>query len=214
MDPTKTTESNHIRMELLDKLPMDYKHMFVDATEYKTDGFAMLRDLIANLCPAGTQNKLFSMAAFVNLTREPGETEAALFARARGLKSSLHGVSAEDLLPIKVLTVLESLYPNLVERYLQGDTRVVNANLNDLEALMLVAERSATAMFPSRASDSPFSANRASNSKGSSPKPAGDSKDSDDKDPKKSRLPPDWMTLPRNWDVITATAKENKLCVV
>jgi hypothetical protein len=62
MDPTKTVESNHIRMELLENLPTEYKYMFVDATEYKNDGFAMLRDLIVNLRPAGTQNKLLSMA--------------------------------------------------------------------------------------------------------------------------------------------------------
>jgi hypothetical protein len=35
MDPTKTVVSNHIWMELLEKLPTEYKYMFVDATEYK-----------------------------------------------------------------------------------------------------------------------------------------------------------------------------------
>jgi hypothetical protein len=209
MDPSKTVESNHIRMELLEKLPTDYKYMFVDASEYKNDGFAMLRDLIVNLRPAGTQNKLLSMAAFANLAREPNETEAALFARARGLKSSLHGVLAEDLMPIKMLTVLESSYPTLVERYLQNDARVVNANLNELEALML-AERTAASMFPSRASDSPFSANRATNSKAPAPAPA----PADGKDQKKATPPPDWLNLPRDWRHITKTVREGERCVV
>jgi hypothetical protein len=211
MDPTKTVESNHIRMELLEKLPMDYKYMFVDAVEYKNDGFAMVRDLIVNLRPAGTQNKLLSMAAFANLAREPNETEAALFARARSLKTSLTGVLAEDLMPIKMLTVLENSYPNLVERYLQNDSRVVNAGLNELEALML-AERTAATMFPSRAPDSQFSANRATNSKtpAASPSPA----PADPNDPKRRQPPPDWLNLPRDWRHITKTIKEGERCVV
>jgi hypothetical protein len=133
------------------------------------------------------------MAAFANLARKPNETEAALFARARGLKLSLHGILAEDLMPIKMLTVLESSYPTLVEQYLQNDSRVVNANLNELEALML-AERTAASMFPSCATDSPFSANCASNSKApaSAPSPA------DGKDPKKDQPLPDWLNLPRD----------------
>jgi hypothetical protein len=121
MDPSKMDQSIHIRMELLEKLPQEYKNLFINDARYKSDGFAMLTELIKVLTPAGITSQLHSMAEFTNFSQDPQESESSFFARARALETAFHGTLPPGMMSIKVLTSAEASYPGLVDRYLCND---------------------------------------------------------------------------------------------
>jgi hypothetical protein len=157
MDPSKMDQSIHIRMELLEKLPQEYKNLFINDARYKSDGFAMLKELIKVLTPAGITSQLHSMAEFTNFSRNPQESESAFFARARALETAIHGTLPPGMMSIKVLTSVEASYPGLVDRYLRNDPVVINATLSQLQDLIMQEEKKKASLFASRAGDdSPY----------------------------------------------------------
>jgi hypothetical protein len=145
--PGTEKESVYLRSELLRVLPTDLQRLFTNDTRYDNDGFLMLARLLAHLQPVSHQSKFLSMMEFANLTKGDNETEAALISRAKGIDQKLSGVSISDCMPLKILSCLSDVYPGLIARYCQGDATVVNATVNELEALM-AAEREAQKAFP------------------------------------------------------------------
>ena len=130
-------QARQIKLDMFEKLPPDLLHQFTNSW-HGDDGFAMIADLRRQLNPNTPNNRSQQVRDLGSFVQQPNETTSHYMERARNLQTRLTGVTIDQLMTTIVMTQMDqALYDGTYSRYTGGDPAVHQANLYELEKMMV-----------------------------------------------------------------------------
>ena len=140
------TTSNYLVGVLLDEniIPKEFVRSFVGSPALiQKDGFAMLHNLIEKLAPSQAAQWLHAIDNLLSLKIDPDTTIDSFFYKIRQIMTALTSLGMEKFFPFLVISVMDPVrFKGVKDSFYANNSRVVDADIFQLEEMMWAEERS------------------------------------------------------------------------
>ena len=87
----------------------------------------MRSSLLTNLNPSSNENLILAISDLTSLEMILGKSSIGYMSRVRGIAQRMQGVTIDHIIPLFAIASLDhEMYPGVKNRYLAGDTALVN----------------------------------------------------------------------------------------
>jgi hypothetical protein len=134
-----TTQSTHIRQEMMTdkRLPPSELVRLLHVPAYRQDGIRMLTNFVSHLSLNSVTDRLGAITELVELKMELGKAHSEYMLSIRRIGGRLGAMTIGEILPIFALANMDQdRFPELVARYLQGDSSLLKSTIYSLEVEM------------------------------------------------------------------------------